>query len=90
MYNFIIEYIGKQLEIDFTNLITIKTYKFDSTNSTNSTLYESLPKISLCAKWLVSSSTCIDSCLIFNDKTFIGNFCTQNAKLIIKMNKSQF
>jgi hypothetical protein len=103
MYNFILEFICDQLEIDFTNLVDYKANQSNQTNQSNQSnqsnhsdqsnqielahVKPTKPKISLCAKWLVSSDKNLDLALKFNNKDFVANFCAVNTNKLIQMNK---
>jgi hypothetical protein len=82
MYTFILEFICDQLEIDFTTLVSYKSAQSDLLSQSSQTR----PKISLCAKWLVSSDKNLDLALKFNGKDFVANFCAVNANRLVQMN----
>lgn len=78
MYNFVQKFICDQLELDWSNYIQFKS---------NQSLDIQTPvKISLCAKWLLSSDKSLDSVLSFGEKDFVANFCANNADKIVQMN----
>ena len=43
------------------------------------------PEISLCAKWMISYNKHLDVELLFNNRSFVGNFCKYNTDRIIEM-----
>jgi hypothetical protein len=91
MYNFILEFICDQLEIDFTNLVSYKSAMANQSTQSAQTesayVNQTRPKVSLCAKWLVSSDKNLDSELRLNDMDFVANFCSRNATKLVEMNK---
>jgi hypothetical protein len=80
MYNSFLEFESKQLYKDWK---IYTKYKGDVLLKQSQI---SKPKISLCAKWLVSANKHYDLNLKLNDKSYMTNFCELNAQRIIKMN----
>ena len=78
LYNFVQKFICSQLQKDWANYLSHKA---------NQQISESRPKVSLCAKWLLSSDKSLDSVLSFDGKDFVANFCANNADAIVSMNK---
>ena len=77
MYDFFQVFEGTQLESDWNNFISYTVEK-----------NEQRPHISLCTKWSVSSDKHFDSKLSYNDKSYIANFCQNNADRLIRMSDS--
>ena len=73
IYEHFIDIIGIQLLKDWNEYIEYIRGNID------------IPNISLCAKWMISSNKSLDKKLIFNNTSFIGNFCKYNTNRIINM-----
>lgn len=74
LYETFIKFEGEQLKNDWMEYIKYR-------NGVNPS-----PKISLCAKWLISSGKKLDEKLTFQGKSYFGNFCHYNTDLLIAMN----
>jgi len=73
IYEHFIDIIGNQLSKDWNQYIDYIKGNIPTLN------------ISLCAKWMISYNKHLDTELLSNNRSFVGNFCKYNTDRIIEM-----